>query len=436
MTHYTDLAPAVYEVVVKDQNGCRYPETVDILDVPPLSVLLDTVHVSCFGENDGSIEFLPQDATGAVQYSIDNGLTFGNDPLFESLAGNTSYELVAIDEEGKVFSTTVTIKEAAEIIFSHTMTPAECNAFSETGVIDISVSGGSGSYSYLWSDGSTDGDRSNIEAGNYNLLITDGNLCTLYQSLTVGSDVSVNAHAGNDTSICFGSTLTLQGSGNGSPAWDPSPFLDDANLMRPLTKAITETATFVLTITETASVYVCYNRDTVVVDLYPLIGLQAMKDTFVISGNSIQLEVSGGSFLEYRWEPETGLDNSLIADPIATPLEPIRYYVYALTEDGCEESDSLFIDVIEDLRAYNVFTPNNDGINDFFEIENAERFPEMHVEVYSRWGDLLFSATGYDADSQWDGYARGKEAPTGTYYYIIIPYPGARPVSGNVTIIR
>lgn len=436
ITHYTDLAPGIYEVVVKDQDDCRYPETVDILDVPPLSVLLDTVHVSCFGENDGSIEFLPQDATGAVQYSIDNGVTFGNDPLFENLTGNTSYDLVAIDEEGKVFTATVTIKEPAEIIFSHIMTPAECNAFSETGAIDINLSGGTGSFSFLWSDGSVEEDRSNLGAGSYNLLITDGNMCTLDQSLTVDYDVSVSANAGNDTSICFGSTLTLRGSGNGSPAWDPSPFLDDVSQMRPLTMAITETATFVLTITETASIYGCYNRDTVVVDLYPLIGLQAMKDTFVISGNSIQLEVSGGPFQEYRWEPETALDNSLISDPIATPLEPIWYFVYGLSEYGCEESDSLFIDVIENVHAYNVFTPNDDGFNDFFEIENAERFPEMQVEIYSRWGDLLYSTKGYDVDSQWDGYARGKKAPLGTYYYIMIPYPGARPISGNVTIIR
>lgn len=436
ITHYTDLAAGIYEVVVKDLDDCSYAETVDILDVPPLSVLLDTVHVSCFGENDGSIEFLPQDATGAVQYSIDSGINFVNEPLFENLAGNTSYDLVAIDEEGKVFTAIITIKEPAEIILSHTMTPAECNAFSETGAIDINASGGTGSFSFLWSDGSVEEDRSNLGAGSYDLLITDENLCTLYQTLTVDSDVSVNANAGNDTSICFGSTLTLQGSGNGSPAWNPSPFLDDVSQMRPLTKAITETATFVLTITETASVYGCYNRDTVVVDLFPLIGLQAMQDTFVISGNSIQLEVSGGPFQEYRWEPETALDNSLIADPIATPLEPIWYFVYGLSEYGCEESDSLFIDVIENVHAYNVFTPNDDGFNDFFEIENAERFPEMQVEIYSRWGDLLYSTKGYDVDSRWDGYTRGKKAPLGTYYYIMIPYPGAKPISGNVTIIR
>ena len=98
--------------------------------------------------------------------------------------------------------------------------------------------------------------------------------------------------------------------------------------------------------------------------------------------------------------------------------------------------DSVFIDVLEDITVYNVFSPNGDGINEYFEIEHAERFPEMLVEVYSRWGDLLFSTKGYDSGSRWDGNARGKEAPVGTYYYIVIPYPGAKPITGHVTIIR
>jgi gliding motility-associated-like protein len=140
--------------------------------------------------------------------------------------------------------------------------------------------------------------------------------------------------------------------------------------------------------------------------------------------------------VEYRWEPETGLNNSSIPNPIATPNDPIRYYVYGISEYGCEEVDSVFIDVLEDITVYNVFSPNGDGINEYFEIEHADRFPEMLVQVYSRWGDLLFSTVGYHSGSWWDGRARGKEAPVGTYYYVVVPYPGAKPITGHVTIIR
>jgi gliding motility-associated-like protein len=435
-TTYIDLVPATYHVIVRDQDGCTYEEMVLILDTPPLDVVVNVIHVSCFGADDGTIEFVPQDAEGAVQYSIDNGVSFQSDPLFENLAGNITYQLVALDAAGKLFTGAVIITEPAEILFSHLMTPAQCNAFSPTGAIDITVTGGSGSFTYLWSDGSTQEDRSNILAGVYDLLITDANNCTRIESIIVSSEVSVQADAGEDASICAGSSTQLQGAGVGTPSWDPSPFLSDETILDPVVSGMTLTNTFVLTITETVSPYGCYNKDSVTVTLHPLMGLETIEDTFVIEGNSIRLETTGGPFDQYRWEPETGLDNSTSPDPIATPMVPTQYFVFAINSYGCEEVDDVFIDVIEDIQAYNVFSPNGDGINDYFEIKNAERFPEMLVEVYGRWGDQYFSTVGYDSGSQWDGTSRGKEAPVGTYYYILIPYPGAKPISGNVTIIR
>jgi len=433
---YTDLVPASYHVIVRDQNSCTYEEIVLILDAPPLDVLVNISHVSCFGASDGSIEFVPQDAEGAVQYSIDNGLNFVSDPLFTGLSGNLTYQLAALDEAGKLFIGSVTINEPAEIVLSYTTTLAQCNAFSETGAINITVSGGSGAFDYLWSDDSTSEDRLNIVAGEYGLLITDGNNCTLTDTITVASEDTVTVNAGEDVSICSGASTQLQGSGTGTPSWEPASWLSDPSILDPVASGMTESTAFVLTITETSSIYGCYNSDTVWVNLHPLTGLEVTPDTFVIKGQSIQLEAIGGPFEQYRWEPETGLDNASIPNPLATPIEATSYSVYALNAYGCEEVASVFVDVIEDIQAYNVFSPNGDGINEYFEIRNAERFPRMLVEVYSRWGDQVFSTVGYGSGNEWDGTVRGKEAPLGTYYYIIVPYPGAKPISGNVTIIR
>jgi len=60
----------------------------------------------------------------------------------------------------------------------------------------------------------------------------------------------------------------------------------------------------------------------------------------------------------------------------------------------------------------------------------------MLVEIFNRWGSRVFSSVGYSDDKRWDGTSRGKDVPIGTYYYIIIPYPDATPITGNVTIIR
>ncbi|HDS07196.1 MAG TPA: gliding motility-associated C-terminal domain-containing protein, partial [Bacteroides sp.] len=252
----------------------------------------------------------------------------------------------------------------------------------------------------------------------------------------VNSLVIVQADAGTDTTICPGGTVLLNGQGGHSPAWEPAAFLSDPSVADPVASFVTHPVTYVLTITEEISPYGCYNTDSVRVDLYPNSGINATEDTFLIRGASIQLNVEGGPFSAYRWDPSTGLDNSAIPDPVASPVESILYSVFGTNQYGCEESDSVFIEVIEDIRAYNVFSPNGDGVNDFFDIENAWRFPDMIVEVYSRWGDRLFSSKGYDDGSRWDGTARGRDVPVGTYYYVIIPYSGAKPITGNVTIIR
>jgi gliding motility-associated-like protein len=435
-TVYTDLAIGTYHVIIRDQNGCPYEEMVEILDVPPLDVNVLVTDVSCFGEMDGSIEMVPQNAAGIVEYSIDSGLNFVTEPLFENLPGDSTYMLIARDEQGKIFTGSATISIPTQIVLSSSITPAECNAFSETGAISISVNGGSGSYTYLWSDGSTEEDRSNIVAGTHVLTTTDSMGCVRIDSFYVGNLITVLVDAGEDTTICSGQSIQLNGQGSHIPSWDPSPFISDPTVNNPLATNITEETIFVLTMTEETSPYGCFNKDSIHVSLFPVLGIEATRDTVVLSGASIQLEVSGGPFSAYRWEPSLWLDNSSIPDPIATPEDPVRYWVFATNEYGCEEVDSVFIDVIYDLKVYNVFSPNGDGVNDYFEIDHAEIFPEMRVEIYSRWGDLLYSTKGYDSGSRWDGTTRGTEAPVGTYYYIIIPFSGARPITGNVTIIR
>ena len=255
-------------------------------------------------------------------------------------------------------------------------------------------------------------------------------------TILVNSLVIVDAFAGIDTTICHGASIQLFGEGGHTASWSPATFLSDPDIANPVAREITESISYILTISEEASGFGCFNTDTLSISVYPLTGIELTQDTFIIRGNSIQLEAIGGPFSAYRWEPAGGLDNINIPDPLASPQESTTYTVYALNEYNCEESAMIHLEVIEDIMAYNVFSPNGDGINDFFDIKNADRFPEILVEVYSRWGDMLFHSVGYDDSKRWDGTTRGSNAPLGTYYFVIVPYSGAKPITGNVTIIR
>ena len=102
--------------------------------------------------------------------------------------------------------------------------------------------------------------------------------------------------------------------------------------------------------------------------------------------------------------------------------------------EGDGEPDDVTVTIIpnvlsdEDITIYNVMTPNGDGLNDIFMIQNIDRFPDNKVQIFNRWGVEVYSTEGYSIDNGnvfsgfSDGRAtvrRGERLPTGTYYYLI-----------------
>jgi gliding motility-associated-like protein len=86
----------------------------------------------------------------------------------------------------------------------------------------------------------------------------------------------------------------------------------------------------------------------------------------------------------------------------------------------------------------NVFTPNGDGINDTWQVKNLPEYTACIVDIYNRYGQLVYQSTGYA--HEWDGKSNGKPLPAGTYYYIIDLKAdlktGTKPLSGFVDIVR
>ena len=82
----------------------------------------------------------------------------------------------------------------------------------------------------------------------------------------------------------------------------------------------------------------------------------------------------------------------------------------------------------------NTFTPNNDGINDLWEIKGLENYPNVLVRVFTRNGQKVFESTGYA--HRFDGQLNGSPLPSGVYYYIINLQSGCSLLSGSLTLIR
>jgi gliding motility-associated-like protein len=108
------------------------------------------------------------------------------------------------------------------------------------------------------------------------------------------------------------------------------------------------------------------------------------------------------------------------------------YWVSITNPVGCTVK---FITQVKQLTLIipNIFSPNGDGIHDKWVIENLENYPGNIVQIYNRYGQLLYKVVNY---TPWDGKVNGNDVPVGTYYYIIDPKNGQKPVTGFIDIIR
>ena len=104
--------------------------------------------------------------------------------------------------------------------------------------------------------------------------------------------------------------------------------------------------------------------------------------------------------------------------------------------NGCTFTDSLLLLYFPNIDISSGFTPNGDGNNDVWNIRLLDKYPNASVQIYNRWGTLLFEQpNGYRV--AWNGKYKGKELPIGTYYYIIdVKDQSIKPLSGPITIIR
>jgi gliding motility-associated-like protein len=82
----------------------------------------------------------------------------------------------------------------------------------------------------------------------------------------------------------------------------------------------------------------------------------------------------------------------------------------------------------------NIFTPNGDGRNDTWDIKYLNTYSNCKVQVFNRWGQLLYSSTGYGIP--WDGTYKGSAVPNGTYYYVINLEKNTKPLAGYIMVVR
>ncbi|MDD2983970.1 MAG: gliding motility-associated C-terminal domain-containing protein [Crocinitomicaceae bacterium] len=159
-------------------------------------------------------------------------------------------------------------------------------------------------------------------------------------------------------------------------------------------------------------------------------------DTTIKQGESVQLNgTTNGT--SYSWSPAFSLSSPSIQNPIAVP-DVTTTYTLTATLDGCSNSDAMTVFVDETLEITNTFTPNGDGYNDTWKIPALDKYPNCLVQIFDRWGQMLYQTTGYGDKKAWDGTSKGKPMEASVYFYVIevrnSDFP--KPIRGSITLVR
>ncbi len=436
---FKSLSSGIYDVAVMDDKGCQQNgETYTILEPAALTITSETrQNILCYGANDGQISITVSGGTSPYSYSIDGGLNYEiNGGTFADLSPGT-YQVAVKDNSGCTQTgSSLIITEPSSLTLIVDTTKATCNMTTADGSITLTPGGGTPGYTYSVNGGANwqnNPEFLNLVAGTYEVVLRDNNLCTLNQTINLESKFSVTADAGNDAEICPGNQVQLQGSGGGTYQWLPTSGLSDPGISNPFASPEITTL-YYLTVTKG----VCASTDSVTVKVYDGATINAGNDTVIFKGSTIALTATGGTFASYFWAPPEGLSSTTGPSVYATPERSLFYKVTGTTTEGCVSTDSIFIKVISKFEIPSGFTPNGDGFNDTWEIDDAYLFPSMTVQVVNRWGQKVFYSVGYGNGIEWDGTYNGKEIAIGTYYFVIDLHDGNNtpPITGPVTIVR
>lgn len=254
-------------------------------------------------------------------------------------------------------------------------------------------------------------------------------------TITVGNPgATILSH---DTVICMGASVFISVKGDSSLVyhWSPSAGLSDDSVMNPIASPRVPT-TYVMTAGISGSA--CAVSDTIKVGLSEMRLLNVTPANAIPYGSSIQLNAD--SALYYYWTPDNGtLDNPNINDPIATPLASTSYTVFGINRYGCRDSATVNVDVYyKQIAIPDAFTPNGDGLNDFFHVCNLGYYKLTDISIFNRWGSMVYHCTTGE-NKGWDGTYNGVPQDMGTYYYLIIvtgPDGVKHDYKGDLTLIR
>lgn len=234
------------------------------------------------------------------------------------------------------------------------------------------------------------------------------NVCgSSYDSVTI-TVIPVTLNTVNDTLICPGDTAILWANGMDFYEWSPAQFLSTTSGNTTFAFPSTPTIFSVIGNDSTG----CSRTNEISVDLYDLPEVDAGEDIYIDFGDATQLD--GFAYNNYFWSGTDSLSCTTCLNPRVQPFQTTQFILFTTDIHGCQNSDTVLIRLDGVLYIPNSFTPNGDGINDYFDIQGLD-IKTYKLYIFNRWGELLFESD--NLLNRWDGRYKGNLVLIDTYVW-------------------
>lgn len=442
-----NLPVGLYSVTIQDANGCLLDTTVEVNElVLELDSLLDIITPpSCFGFSDGSIVLAIGNGLPPYLYDFNDGNGFTANNVLTGLTSGV-YPVQVVDANNCEGSFLLQINDPPPLTLDFDTVNVTCHGAAD-GALTALPGGGVGGYTFGWNTGGSQAQISALDTGLYAVTVTDANGCALVGDAIVSQPppLVIDSLMVGDVR-CHGDTngfISITASG-GTP---PYVYATDGG--------VTQLDEFIeglgggsyTVIVEDANG--CTAVSQALIAEPPPLSISAGPDITLELGESMVLNtVLTPIFwpVTYSWiGPEGILSCSDCPRPSGTPLENGVYTVTVRDSNGCESADSvsIFVEKVRSVFIPNVFSPNEDGRNDFFSVFGGPAADRVElVRIYSRWGELVYEAFDIPLNNPprgWDGTFRGRRVDPGVFaYYTEVLFIDGEVVvyEGDITVVR
>ena len=298
------------------------------------------------------------------------------------------------------------------------------------GKILLTPSGGSGAFTYQWSDGSSDQNLVNVPSGTYKISIKDTNNCELIDSFILIDPNALEAIIEINSISCSDGE---DGEINILPSGGVPPYLyslngNDYDGIR--NRIGLSEGNYTIAIKDNNNCI--WKSDLIKLDNPAPFEVNINTDKTVINlGDSIALRASFLNHtgnIQYSWSASTpntfDCPIVLCSSISVSPITNTNYELYAVDENGCEASDRLNILVSKNKKVFvpTGFSPNGDGFNDYLLVHGQEGITIESFKLFNRWGENIFESseiTLNNPKNTWDGTYKGQPLNTGVYVWVL-----------------